>query len=386
VATARRSSSVAPHFSGYLFQLERALFHLSTAADDCVVAVEYPDDVAVLRAGVPELVEQDKNTVQAGRDILRNRSKDLWRTLQIWLQTHEGPNSKDCLRYLLVTNTASTDTIVSALRRRTAGTITANEVVSVLRSDSGPKSRSQVQLIIDDVLARSDEVLAALAAKIEIVESGTLSANRAHLANAFALDPGVEADTVLDNLLGWLTRLLREQWQAREIGMVSRIACVRQCRRTEQALIRQRLLPRPSRDVIPGESDRRRVRARPFVAHLGRVDSQEDVVLDAIDHFLQFSIEKHRLTAQGEIPDREWIDRGDRLTTRWKGLARRVALELPDADDVMMGQHILARSTTDHYEPLGGQSCDELYMTAGHYHRLADDDLVWWLPTFQKRE
>lgn len=386
MAIARRNATAGPQLSGYVFQLERALYHLATAEDGTTIAVEFPDDVAVLREGKPALVEQDKNTVTPGRDMLRNRSKALWRTLQIWLGLHEGPDSATCYRYLIVTNTASTDTIASALKRRQTNEISAAEAVAILRSDSGPKSKSQIQTTIDDVLGRSDAVLAALIAKIEIVESGSLLDSRKVLTNALAIDPGVDAETVLDSLLGWSTNLLRILWQKGKIGLIDRRAFVAQCRLVERSLIRQRLLPRPARDVVPDDQDRARVKARPFVDHLGRIDITEDVVLEAIDHFLQFNIEKHRLTTQGEIPDREWLDRGDRLTTRWRGVIRQVTLDLPAETDLVRGQHILARSTTGYHEPLGGQDCGELYMTAGHYHRLADENTVWWDPTFKTRK
>lgn len=383
MATARRASTAAPQLSGYIFQLERALYHLATAPDGSTIAVEHPDDVAILSDGKPALVEQDKNSVASGRDILRNRSKALWRTMQIWLDIHEGPDSASCIRYLLVTNTASTDTIAGALKRRQAGEISSADVVAILRSDSGPKSKTKIQTLIDDVLSRSDAVLSSLVAKIEIVESTSLTESRKVLAHALAIDPGVDADTVLDNLLGWSTRLLRMAWQDGKVGLIERRAFVAQCRLVERSLIRQRLLPRPARDVVPGDEDRAKVRERPFVDHLGRIDSPEEIVLEAIDHFLQFNIEKHRLTAQGEIPDREWLDRGDRLRTRWRGVVRQVTLELPQATDLVRGQHILARSTVDYHESLGGQACNELYMTAGHYHRLADENTVWWNPSFK---
>lgn len=383
MATTRRASTAAPQLSGYIFQLERALYHLATAPDGSAIAVEHPDDVAILSDGKPALVEQDKTSVTSGRDILRNRGKPLWRTLQIWLDIYEGPDSAACISYLLVTNTESTDTIATALKRRQAGEISAADVVAVLRSDSGPKSKAKIQSTIDDVLGRTDAVLTALVAKVEIVESTSLTESRKVLAHALAIDPGVEADRVLDNLLGWSTRLLRTAWQDGKIGLIERRAFIAQCRLVEQSLIRQRLVPRPARDVVLGNEDRAKVRERPFVDHLGLVDCTEDVVFEAIDHFLQFSIEKHRLTEQGEIPDREWLDRGDRLKTRWRGVARQVVLDLPRESEVVQGQHILARSTINYHETLGGQPCSELYMTAGHYHRLADDNLVWWHPLFK---
>ena len=383
MAKARRTSTAGPQLSGYIFQLERALYHLATAPDESTIAVEHPDDVAILSDAKPTLVEQDKNSVTPGRDILRNRSKALWRTLQIWLDIHGGPDSTTCTRYLLVTNTASTDTIASALKRRQADEIEATDVVAILRSDSGPKSKTKIQATIDDVLARTDDVLAALVEKIEIVESTSLAESRKVLAHALAIDPGVDAGTVLDNLLGWSTRLLRTAWQDGKVGLIERRAFIAQCRLVEQSVRRQRLVPRPARDVVPGDDARAKVRERPFVDHLNLVDATEDVVFEAIDQFLQFSIEKHRLTEQGEIPDREWQDRGDRLKTRWRGVTRKVALELPNATELDQGKHILARSTIDYHEELGGQASSELYMTAGHYHRLADDNHVWWHPAFK---
>ncbi|MNL80951.1 hypothetical protein D3C87_2079330 [compost metagenome] len=49
----------------------------------------------------------------------------------------------------------------------------------------------------------------------------------------------------------------------------------------------------------------------------------------------------------------------------------------------MRGQYVFADTTYLHREDLAGQPCDELYMTSGHYHRLADDNQVWWDPEFQ---
>ena len=49
-----------------------------------------------------------------------------------------------------------------------------------------------------------------------------------------------------------------------------------------------------------------------------------------------------------------------------------------------IGQRVLADTTYDYREGLDGQACDELYMTSGNYHRLAEEDEVWWDPLFQK--
>lgn len=48
-----------------------------------------------------------------------------------------------------------------------------------------------------------------------------------------------------------------------------------------------------------------------------------------------------------------------------------------------VGHLILDDATYEYREPLDGNACDELYMTSGHYHRLADEDQVWWDPTYK---
>jgi hypothetical protein len=130
------------------------------------------------------------------------------------------------------------------------------------------------------------------------------------------------------------------------------------------------------------DADRAGALSRTFVEHLGRIDAEDDDIIDAVDHFLKFSVEKHRLVVEGEVADREWSDRGERLRTRWRTLMRRRAREMKPKSPAEIGQTVLADATYNHHEPLDGQPCGELYMTSGHYHRLADENEVWWDPTY----
>jgi hypothetical protein len=187
----------------------------------------------------------------------------------------------------------------------------------------------------------------------------------------------------LDALLGWVAKTLQGAWRSQQPGTISRAACLAQRREIEDALARRRLLPKPAREVPVAQQDRARAMTRPFVHHLARVEADEDDVLQAVDHFIQFNIEKHRLASDGEVADSEWGDRGERLRHRWINIARQTKRELKDHEPAEIGIKILERSTYGHLEPLGGDPCHELYMTAGHYHRLADEDGVWWHPNYQ---
>jgi hypothetical protein len=302
--------------AGYILQLERALFHLGKAQADVSIAVEHIDDVSITRGRQTLLQEQDKNSVNLDTEILGDRSKALWRTLQIWLIQHQDSGGAFCERYLIVTNTPVNTPIATLMKGITSGLSLPHEVVSALRAAGNSKSKAKIQQIIDEVLAFDDEVLTELVSRIEIIDNFDAGRSRREIANGLAIDPRVDAEIILDALLGWLTRTLREAWQAQQPGMISRDACIRQCREIERLQARQRFLPRPARDLPIGNVDRDRALTRPFVEHLSRIDAEEDDIFQAVEHFIQFNVEKHRLALEGEIADREWRDRGDRLRQR----------------------------------------------------------------------
>jgi hypothetical protein len=379
--------SEAPGSSaGHIFQLERALYHLGKAGPHDYVAVEYADDIAVLRDDGVVLQEQDKHSVRPTAEVLANRSRALWRTLQIWLSPNPAVNNTDCKRYLLVTNNpvaASLATMLKAVSN--GGGITPAQIVATLRAVGHPKRRSlsRLQTIIDDVLSHSDGELIGLVSRIEIVEARNDRNDPNELANGFGLDPRIDPAIALDALLGWVTSTLQAAWRSGQPGMISRAACLAQCHEIENSLARRRLLPKPAREVPVAQQDRARAMTRPFVHHLARIEAEEDDVLQAIDHFIQFNIEKHRLASDGEVADSEWDDRGERLRERWINVARQTKREFKDHAPSEIGIKILERSTYDHLEPLGSDPCNELYMTSGHYHRLADEDGVWWHPNYR---
>lgn len=129
-----KDHTAAPQASGYLLQLERALYHLSRADHDVTIAVERFDDVAQIKGGMPVLQEQDKNSVRHRSELLGDRSSALWRTLQIWLQQYRERGSF-CDKYLLVTN-AVIEAGVASMLKRSAGSyeISPKKIVETIRS------------------------------------------------------------------------------------------------------------------------------------------------------------------------------------------------------------------------------------------------------------
>ncbi|MBA1349923.1 ABC-three component system protein [Rhizobium sp. WYCCWR 11146] len=381
--------SAEPMIQGVFLQLERALFHLSHCGHGEAVAVELVDDVSRHKNGKATTREQDKNTLDGEKGMFADRSLDLWRTLQIWTNDFRASGAF-CSHYLLVTNTQATGTIADALRaavgltdRATAIVTAMNDAAQAGRESRKPKEPSKIQAIIDDVMALPSHNLHDLASRIEMVEDFDYHGMRQELATRLGISPDVERDAVLTELMGWVVETLKTAWGVGAPGIITKEACLRQIDAVERRMVRRRFLPRPSSEVLVGDAQVVHARGRQFVDHLGRIEVHDDEVLQAIEHFVQFNAERHRLANEGEIPLQEWTDRGSRLKQRWQNVTRQVRLNHSDKSRTQRGKHVFAETTYHHREALAGQPCDELYMTSGHYHRLADDNLVWWDPEFR---
>jgi hypothetical protein len=383
LASGNNNTAPAPA-AGYILQLDRALYHLALASSgDLAVAVEHVDDVAVIRDGKVILLEQDKSSTRSNAQLLADRSRAFWRTLQIWLKHREGPSGGNVERHLFFVNQWVGSPIATLLKERTPQNITDATIVKSMREVGAKGRKTKIQEIINDVLTRSDEDLMSLIATIEIVEAGSSVSDRSILANGLGLDPRADSHDILDGLFGWLTAKVRTEWSEGRPGLITRREILIQSHALQNKQAKSRFLPRASADIMIEEDARNRALTRNFVEHLGRINAEHEDVIQAVDHFLKFSIEKHRLVRGGDVPDVEWRNRSNRLRERWRNVMRRRTRELTGSAGETIGQFVLADTTYEHRESLDGQACDELYMTSGNYHRLAEEDEVWWDPAFR---
>lgn len=388
ILAARSNHSAAAMVSGVVLQFERALFHLAAAGAGKSVAVECVDDVSRHREGKTVAQEQDKHTITRSNAVLGDRSTDLWRTLQIWVQGIRDTDQPST-RYLLVTNASPKGAIVDAMRRpahdaeRSAAIISALRAAGRLRkSSSADSTPSKIQIIIDDVLSASEPLLLDLVDRIELVEHYDSAAQRPNIAARLGVHPDVDSDIILDAVMGWIVDRLKSAWQSKVAGIIAKDECLRYVRETEARQIRRRWIPRPPREIPVQEHEVESARGRAFVDQIVRIDLEEDEILQAIEHWVQFNAERHRLALTGDIPAEEWEDRAERLRQRWRFIDRQAARSHKDATPVDRGYHVYSQTTYHHHEDLGGNPCRELYMTTGHYHRLADDAQVRWHPEY----
>ena len=125
-------------------------------------------------------------------------------------------------------------------------------------------------------------------------------------------------------------------------------------------------------------------KGRQFVKQLFLVTEDAVLVDSAIRDFIRCSIEKLRLSKEGNITDDDWKAFQVALCSRWEKIRARVIRLKQSHPPSDVGFEILTETTENHRERLAGSETDEVYLTSGTYHLLAELLEVGWHPEYAK--
>ena len=90
-----------------------------------------------------------------------------------------------------------------------------------------------------------------------------------------------------------------------------------------------------------------------------------------------------RLSQEGNVTDDDWKSFEGALLARWNKIRTRVIRVKAGTADADVGYEILTETTEDHREKLAGSDTEQVYLTSGTYHRLADLLRVGWHPRYE---
>jgi hypothetical protein len=114
------------------------------------------------------------------------------------------------------------------------------------------------------------------------------------------------------------------------------------------------------------------------------VADDESVVDTAIREFIRCNIEKSRLSAEGNVTDDDWKAFEIALLSRWEKIRARVIRMKQKAPEDIIGFEIFTETAEEHREKLAGSDTEQVYLTSGTYHRLADMIRIGWHPRFKE--
>lgn len=375
--------------AGFSYQFERALHWLAQSPAGSMVGIETDDDVAVRNPNASQLLEQDKHSIRAGAEPFGDRSKDLWNTLAIWIVAlDEQQVLADNTIFLMVTNKVLPDCIARKIGcAKSEPEITAC-IEALMKAAKDPPKHIAEQ--VERVLRMSSRsALRSLISKCELIDGAKAAAGNAlrvdtiaHLQlPAWSLADG---DSIVDELLGWLHKTALIKWQAKQPAWIQRDYFVNQLHavldRRKRHITRERaehLIPVPQ-DKVGQE------KARPFVKQLHLVTDDDSLVDSAIREFIRCNIEKGRLSVEGNVTDDDWKAFETALLSRWERIRARVMRTKRSEPEEDVGFEILTDTTEDHCEKLAGSDTEQVYLTSGTYHRLADLIRIGWHPRFEE--
>lgn len=373
--------------AGFSYQFERALYWLAKSPAGFIIGVETDDDVAVRGPDDSKLLEQDKHSI-CDAEPFGDRSKDLWNALATWIEALDSKEVLDTTRFLMVTNKVLPDCIAQQIGRAQKQTEIHACIVALERAANKPPKK--IAPLTERVLhPDSRKNLEKLILHCDLVDASQATAGqdlRKETTAELQLPEWclVNAESILDELLGWLQTTALRLWQEKKPAWIKRDYFINQL----HAVIdrRKRQMSRETAEYLIHVPDEKvgQEKASRFVKQLHLVGADQNVVDNAIREFIRCNIEKARLSEEGNITDDDWTAFETTLLSRWRRIRSRVVRMSSSAPEEDIGFEIFTETTEAHCEKLAGSDTEQVYLTAGTYHRLADMVRVGWHPRFEE--
>ena len=384
----KRSHSAPGPNAGYGYQFERALYWLARNPAGAVVGIETEDDVAI-RSGATSLLEQDKHSILAGAEPFGDRSKDLWNTLSIWLDAIEESRVEvETTRFLMVTNKELPECLAKAIGAATSAEEADECIAGLERAAEAPPEKT-APLVNRVLRSESRDTLINLIQNTELVDAASGAAGPQVRSDTIANLPlpswaAATAESILNELAGWVHSCTLAAWRERKPAWIARDHFINYLHAVldnrKRKIIRERaeyLIP-VSDDAVGG------AKGRQFVRQLFLVTEDPVLVDSAIRDFIRCNIEKLRLSSEGNITDEDWKAFQVALCSRWEKIRARIMRLKQQDPPGDVGFEILTETTENYRERLAGSETDQVYLTSGTYHLLADLLEVGWHPEYSQ--
>lgn len=382
--------SATGQLAGYLFQPDRALVLLCSCKNKEAVSIELVDDVAAVNEkGEVIYREQDKSSIQENGEPFKNRSKDLWNTLKIWIDDIKNGTLKiESTKLVCVTNKKLDKDLII---KKIAAAKTEEEISAaiLLLKTAAAKPPAVIKEISAAVIAE-EEILKQLIAKIELIEDNTLETRNQEIADKLHLEDEIKENVIL-SLRGWLLNSILTQLDKGKAPIVKKTDFNNRLSRIINKEKDDRIVFEVKRLVKSriSEEDREQVSDRIFVKQLDLIEHPEksSILLDAIDDFLCSESERTRLTLKGDIDRDDLNDMDDISKERWKEVFRRKRTALK----IVMDESEMAELAYDIYDSVVSGYVAKLkgldtypYLTKGSFHKLSDELEIGWHPNWEK--
>ena len=264
---------------GFFLQIERALFWLSTLPPGSIVGIETGDDVVIKNVDGNTTQEQDKSSI-SNKQPLSDSSKDLWKTLCIWLKALDADDGEKITNLLLVSNRKiPTTRFVWQINKAR----TEEELKLCLEKLKTFSSKStEIKAYIDEVLTYSDEKLVSLLQKISVFDNASIGIDGVEIRDNLKIAKDIPFDKILLTLKGWIFDEAIKYWDAREPAWISVDALISLTTTLVTDYNKRPFIEKAVAHLPISAKDLNEKRNETFVQQLDLVSAQEEDKIDAI--------------------------------------------------------------------------------------------------------
>jgi len=370
------------------YQFERALLWLAKNQSGAVIGVETDDDIAIREENGNLVLEQAKHSVQPDGEPFGDRRKDLWNTLAIWLAAIDSREiDPKKTRFVMVTNKTLPDCIAVRIGKADKEA-EIDACIADLESVSADPPTG-LQTLVQKVMASASRAnLRVLIKRITCADATHATEGdelRQHTISHLQFPAWCvpSANSVVDELLGWIHRLILKNWQNQKAGWIARDSFINQF----HAILDQRkrtITRERSANLIEIDDEKiSNEKGSTFVKQLYLVTEDEAEIDVAIRDLIRCNIEKARLATDANITDEDWLSFESALQARWEKIRTRVPRMNHSLSERDQGYLIYTDTTEDHCENLAGTATEQVYLTAGTYHRMAGLIRLGWHPRYE---
>ena len=371
---------------GYLFQIERALLWLSQSTGKGFIAIETDDDLVINLKKNKNLgiyYEQDKSAAMSNRNPFSNKSLDLWKTLNIWVNgILNGFVDIDNSQFLMVTNKVVGSCLIKSILGLKDNEVEFEKKIIEL-INNGKSSATQE---ISDYALRLEALDQKLRSQL-FKNMVVLDLNYTHDRGQFKtfikdnlhVSNNIPFNMMYKDLLGWLTDLIIDKWITGEQAMISGSEL-----NTYYNDKLTRYMSKPfiekAKDVLPVQDSIRALHKKDnFVKQLDWIEMDEQDILKAIDDFLRARWERVRFAKEGNIPSKkDFVLMDDDLFERWENLQKPIVRACTNDDERKKKGYDLYWAVMNHKAKLANYDTEQSYTTKGAYHLMANEFRLGW--------
>ena len=369
----------ASQLIGYLYQVRYAmLLLLETENPSFKISIEKFDDVAFEDGYSPIQMIQNKHHGTAGS--LTDRSTDLWKTINVWLdQIKKRPDLLNNCKFLIITTQiAGKGSAASMLKKESRDEGKAIQLLKAIAEEHG---NTELKTIYDSFLAIDQKTLSTLFKSVEVVDRAPNIIDLSDKIKKYirlTCYPGYE-DIVLNQVEGWWFALAVKALSSPDHTMIdytslrNKIVSIGDQYRDDNLPIEEWSLEEISDDELAHDN-------RTFIQQLRLIEESNAVLRRAIKNYYRAYQQRSSWAREELLLPNELEDYERRLIDEWEQCK---AFRDEDGDPIIQGK-ALYKEIMEKDIPIRKQ-CIEPFVMRGSYEMLSDKMDVGWHKEFVER-